>query len=97
LHGDREAGVANATLASFCGQNFGCASSPAIDELQSGERAQHYGKCMQVLIYTLVICLVCGVLFGVVHNYERDRRMAVFLELLVVGVGFAAILRQLLH
>jgi hypothetical protein len=79
-------------------QNFGCASSPAIDEpLQSGERAQHHGKHVQVLIYIIVICLVCGVLFRVVHNYERNRRMAVFLELLVVGVGFAAILRQLLH
>jgi hypothetical protein len=53
------------------------------------------GKCMQV--YIVVLCLVSGVLFRVVHTYERNRRMAVFLELLVVTVGFAAILRQLLH
>jgi hypothetical protein len=37
------------------------------------------------------------VLFWAVHKYEHDRRLAFFLELLVVGLGFAAILRQLLR
>jgi hypothetical protein len=52
---------------------------------------------MQVLIYILVICFVGAVLFWAVHKYEHNRRLAFFLELLVVGLGFAAILRQLLH
>ncbi len=52
---------------------------------------------MQLLIYILVICLVGVLLFWAIHKYEHDRRLAFFLELLVAGLGVAAILRQLLH
>ncbi len=52
---------------------------------------------MRVLIYILVIGFVGAVLFWTIHKYEHERRLAVFLELLVVGLGVTAILRQLLR
>ncbi len=52
---------------------------------------------MQLLIYILVVCIVGVVLFWAIHKYEHDRRLAFFLELLVVALGVAAILRQFLR
>ena len=52
---------------------------------------------MQTSIYILAISFVGVVLFWAIHKYEHDRRLAFLLELLVVGLGVAAILRQLLR
>jgi F0F1-type ATP synthase assembly protein I len=71
--------------------------APLLEREFRSESAPRYESSMQLLVYILVICLVGVVLFWAIHKYEHDRRLAFFLELLVIGLGVAAILRQLLR
>jgi hypothetical protein len=47
------------------------------------------------LIHVLFISLIGTAAFLVVHEHERDRKLAYFLKFLVVIVGSAAIIHRL--
>jgi hypothetical protein len=51
---------------------------------------------MLPLIYVLVILFATAVLFAAVNEFEPNRRLALWLKLLVLAVAAAAIARKLL-
>jgi hypothetical protein len=50
---------------------------------------------MQSVVYIIAIGSVAAFLFWTVHKHERDHKAAMFLKILIVSVGFAAILAPL--
>jgi hypothetical protein len=49
-----------------------------------------------VLIHVLIIVVIGAIVFWVIDNYARDRRVANLLKLLVFLICLAAILQRLL-
>jgi len=52
---------------------------------------------MLALFYVFTIWYVASILYGTVNKFEPDRRLALVLKFLILGVGAAVVARRLMY